>query len=129
MSVFEHVRLFVLYGSYLAPRSIKGSGLLIFFSEMSSLNIALTLVRGPGRLSALATCLAPLLLFSALPQIQTALPEIETALPEIEIALPEIETACCKSRFILGHNLDFWQGGLDFWQGGLDSKQFGLELW
>ena len=34
-----------------------------FFLEMSSLDIALTLVRGPGRLSALALCLAPLLLF------------------------------------------------------------------
>ena len=35
----------------------------LFLSEMSSLDIALTLVRGPGRLSAIAPRLAPLLLF------------------------------------------------------------------
>ena len=41
--------------------------------------------------------------------------------------LPEIVTACCKSRFILGHDLDFWQGGLDFRQVGLDFWQGGLD--
>ena len=42
--------------------------------------------------------------------------EIETTLAEIATALPEIETACCEARFILGHNLDYWQGGLDLRQ-------------
>ena len=40
-------------------------------------------------------------------------------------ALPEIETACCKSRFILEHNLHFRQGGLFFRQGGLYFRQVG----
>ena len=65
-----------------------------FFLEIPSLDIALTLVPGPGRLSPLAPRSAPLLLFfSDLPEIETALPDIETALPEKETALPEIETA------------------------------------
>ena len=51
---------------------------------MSSLDIALTLVRGPGRLSALAPRSAQLLLVFNLPQIETALLQIETALPQIE---------------------------------------------
>ena len=44
---------------------------------MSSLDIALAMVRGPGRLSALAPHFAPLLLYT---EIETALPEIETDL-------------------------------------------------
>ena len=72
---------------------------------MSSLDIALTLVRGPGWLSAETPHLAPLLLIlrpatnidcqaeikNALPEIETDLPEIETVLPEIETNLPETE--------------------------------------
>ena len=62
--------------------SLKG---LAFFSEMSSLDITMTFFWGPGWLSASEARLAPLLFFSALPQIETALPQIETALPQIEI--------------------------------------------
>ena len=60
---------------------------------MSSLDIALTLVGGPGWRSALAPRLVPFLFFSDLPEIETALLQIETALPEIKTDLPEIETA------------------------------------
>ena len=63
---------------------------------------------------------------TSLPEIKTDLLEIETSLPEIDTALPEIEAPCLKSRppclksrpspwksrFIIGHNLDFQQGGL-----------------
>ena len=69
------------------------SGNFNFFSEMTSLDIVLTLVRGPGRLSALAPRSAQLLLVFNLPQIETALLQIETALLQIETALPQIETA------------------------------------
>ena len=65
---------------------------------MPFLVIALTLVRGPSWLSALAPRLAPLLFFfrpatieTALLQIENALPQMETALPQIETALPQIE--------------------------------------
>ena len=54
--------------------------------------MALTLVRGPSQLLALAPRLAPLLLFSDLLEIETALPETETDLPEIQTDVPEIET-------------------------------------
>ena len=47
------------------------------FFEIDSLDIALTLVRGPRQLPPL--------------EIETAQPKIETALPKIETALPEIE--------------------------------------
>ena len=77
-----------------------------------SLDIALTLVRGPGWLSALAPLLVPLLLFFRpatnrdrpaanqdhpatnrdwLTQIKTAVPQIETALPQIEIMSSGLE--------------------------------------
>ena len=66
---------------------------------MTSLGMALTLVRGLGQLSALAPCLAPIFIFSDLLKIETTLPEIETALSEIK-------------RQQVGH--DFKQGDLDF---------------
>ena len=58
---------------------------------MTSLDMALTFVRGLGRLSASAPRLTPILSFPDLLEIETALPEIKTALLKIEIALPEIE--------------------------------------
>ena len=60
---------------------------------MSSLDIALTLVRGPGWLSALAPRLAPLLFSGLNSKNETALPEIQTDLPEIKTDHPEIEAA------------------------------------
>ena len=44
------------------------------------------------KLLALAPCLAPLLFYSDLSEIETALLEAETDLPEIETALPEIDS-------------------------------------
>ena len=58
--------------------------------------MALTLVRGPLHLFALAPRSAPLILNSELLEIETDLPEIETALSEMETVLPEIETALPK---------------------------------
>ena len=63
---------------------------------MESLDIVLTLVRGPGNL-------ASFLLFSylALAEIETALPEIKTVLRIMETARPEIETALPKIKTTL----------------------------
>ena len=60
--------------------------------------------------------------------METDLLVTETALPEIEAALPQFETALLKPRFILGHNLDFQQGGHDFGQDSLDVRQGGLDF-
>ena len=77
-------------------KRFKGSGHFnLFFSEMSSLDIALTFVRGPGRLSTFV----PFLLFSDMPEITTALPEIETDLLEIEL-LSENESRYAAGRSI-----------------------------
>ena len=83
------------------------SGHLNFFSELFSLEIALTLVRGPGRQSALALRLAPLWLFFR--------PTTNQDRP----ARNQDRPPC----------LDFGQGGLNFWQGGLDFRQGGLDFW
>ena len=54
---------------------------LNFFSEMASLGMALTLVRGPGLVSHLAPMLSLILLFSDLHEVETDLLEIEPDLP------------------------------------------------
>ena len=84
-------------------KRFKGSGHFnLFFSEMSSLDIALTFVRGPGRLSTFV----PFLLFSDMPEIATALPEIKTTLPEIETDLLEIELLSeNESRYAAGRSI------------------------
>ena len=72
---------------------IKWSGHFNFFSEMSFLDRALTMVQGPGWLSALA----PLLLFF----------RPATNRPHCQILRP----SCWKSRFCLRMNLDLQLGG------------------
>ena len=76
------------------------------FFEIDSLDIALTLVRGPGQLP-------PLEIETAQPKIETALPEIETALSEIETALPEIE----RTKYQPNERLIFELDHLLTWEG------------
>ena len=57
-----------------------------FFASVVSLGMALTLVRGPGQMSASAPRLVTLLSFYDLLVIEAALSESEAALPEIKTA-------------------------------------------
>ena len=85
----------------------KGSDHFNFFPEMSSLDIAMTLFGGPGRLSALGARLAPLLIFSD-PATNRDRPAANRDRPAAnrDCVRGESRFAAGRSRFVAGSEND-----------------------